>query len=175
MTDPDTEHEPDDAGLWPQPTSMRRVHQIAALLLVLFGAFIVWQALGLRFYTSLGPGPGFFSFWLGASLIVLALIMFVGARWGRAELPPPGFFADRQGYLGMAGIVGGLLAASLLLRPLGFPLTLMAIMFVMLKLVGRTGWTTAVLGALIGGPGVYLLFVHWLRVPLPAGITSFLG
>lgn len=168
----DTAAEP---SLWPQPKSMRRPHQVAGGLLFLFGLFIAWQALGLRYYTSLGPGPGFFSFWLGVILCGLALVMVAAATWGRPEPTTPGFFADARGYLGIGGIVLSLLVAALLLRPLGYPLTLAAIMVFLLRVIGRQSWRVALLGAAIAGFGIYLAFVHWLRVPLPAGVTVFLS
>lgn len=161
----------DPPSVWPQPTSMRRPHQIAGAVLLAFGLFVVWYALSLRYYTSLGPGPGFFSFWLGVMLSLLAVVMIASATFGRPEPPPAGFFADAQGYLAIGVVVFGLIAAILLMRPLGFCLTMTGLVFVVL-LVGRTGLLVSAIGGLIGGFGVYFAFVHWLRVPLPAGLLG---
>ena len=59
--------------------SMRRPYQIAGTIFLFFAAFIAYESLKLRYYTPLGPGPGFFSFWLGVLLFVLSLCSFLFA------------------------------------------------------------------------------------------------
>ncbi len=156
-----------------QPDSMRRPHQIAGLVLLLLGGFVIWEALGLRYYTRLGPGPGFFSLWLGGILSALALVMIVRATFAAPEPIAPGFFTDRQGYLSIGAIVLCLIVAATLMRSLGYCLTLSAILLFLLRVLGRTAWKPAIAAALLGGFGVYYVFVHWLGVPLPAGILAF--
>ncbi len=158
---------------WPQPVSMRRPHQIAGLVLFLVGGFVIWEALGLRYYTRLGPGPGFISLWLGVILCALALLMTLRATFAAPEPVAPGFFTDRQGYLSIGAIVLCLVVAVVFLRSLGFSLTLSAILLFLLRVLGRTAWKPAIGAALLGGFGVYYVFVHWLGVPLPAGILAF--
>lgn len=159
-------------SVWPQPTSLRRAHQIAGAVLLAVGGFVIWQALSLRYYTSIGPGPGFFSFWLGVMLSLLALAMIGIATWrGREPLPQP-MFTDARGYLGIAAVMASLLFAGLFMRSLGYPLTMLAIMLVMLR-IGGGSWLVTIVGSLIGSFGIYYIFIHWLRVPLPAGILGF--
>lgn len=152
---------------------MRRPHQIAGLVLLLLGGFVIWEALGLRYYTRLGPGPGFFSLWLGGILSALALVMILRATFAPPEPIASGFFTDRQGYLSIGAIVLCLIVAAAFLRPLGFSLTLSAILLFLLRVLGRSAWKPAIVAALLGGFGVYYVFVHWLGVPLPAGILAF--
>lgn len=155
-------------SVWPQPHSLRRPHQIGGAVLLGVGLFVIWQALSLRYYTSLGPGPGFFSFWLGVMLSLLSVGMIATATWRPPEPLSQPMFTDKRGYLGIAAVIAALLVAWLLLRPLGYSLTMLAIMFTMLR-IGGASWRLTVLGSLIGSFGIYYLFVHWLRVPLPAG------
>ena len=68
---------------------MRRADQIGAVLLLLFG--VGYAAIAVKSYTywgASGPGSGFFPFWLGVTMAVLATIFLVGAtrqrRVGRA-------------------------------------------------------------------------------------------
>lgn len=159
-------------GILPQPKTMRRVHQIAGLAILILGLWVIWQALRLRYYTALGPGPGFFSFWLGVILSGLALGMIGTATWARPEPAPHDFFADRKGYARIGAVLLALLAAILLLKPLGYCLTMTGILgFVMFS--GGARWPTAVLGGLIGGFGTFYAFVHLLHVPLPPGLLAF--
>lgn len=48
--------------------SMRPSCQITGVLFILLAAFVARESLDLKFYTQLGPGPGFFSFWLALVL-----------------------------------------------------------------------------------------------------------
>jgi len=152
---------------------MRRPHQIAGLVLLLLGLFVISEALGLRYYTRLGPGPGFFPLWLGGLLSALALVMILRATFATPEPIAPGFFTDRRGYLRIGAIVLCLVVAAAFLKPLGFSLTLSLILLFLLRVLGRTAWLPAIVAALLGGFGVHHVFVHWLGVPLPAGILAF--
>ena len=80
---------------------MHRYQQAAAAVLLVFAAFIVWQALRLQYYTPLGPGAGFFAVWLGALLGLLALVQLVQVtRLPRLPAADP---ADRVNADGEAG------------------------------------------------------------------------
>ena len=152
--------------------TMQRIYQIAGLALLLLAAFVIVGALQLRYYTSLGPGPGFFSFWLGIVLALLAIAMIVEATLEAPAETPSDFFPDRFGYLRMGAIVLSLLAVTLLLERLGFCLTMFAVYLVLLRALGRHSLTVTVPCALIGSFGVYYVFVKLLNVPLPAGILG---
>jgi hypothetical protein len=59
---------------------MTRLYQITALILIAFGGFVIYLSLELNYSDETGPGPGFFSFWLGVLLIALALVDLNGLR-----------------------------------------------------------------------------------------------
>ena len=100
---------------------MRRSYLISGAVLLLLAVFIAVEALKLRYYTSLGPGPGFFPFWLSLVLAGLAIGMLLQATLGQAEPMPPDFFASRTGYLRMGAVVLAMVVATALLltSPLG--------------------------------------------------------
>jgi putative tricarboxylic transport membrane protein len=152
--------------------TMQRIQQIAGSALLLFAAAVVVGALQLRYYTSLGPGPGFFSFWLGIVLAFLAIVMIAQATLEASEQTLSDFFPDRYGILRMGAIVVSLLAVTLLLERLGFCLTMFAVYLFLLRMLGRHSLATTVLCALIGSFGIYYIFVKWLKVPLPAGVLG---
>jgi len=99
---------------------MRRPYQITGAVLLLLAAWIAVEALQLRYYTSLGPGPGFFSFWLAMILGALAVVMLLQATLGQADPAPPDFFASRTGYLRIGAVVLALAGTTALLEPLVF-------------------------------------------------------
>ena len=56
---------------------MTRVHQAGCLIILAFAIWFGVQGLQMNYYTSLGPGPGFFPFWLGLFVSILCIIWFV--------------------------------------------------------------------------------------------------
>jgi putative tricarboxylic transport membrane protein len=151
---------------------MKRPYQITAVLCLLFATFILRQSLALRLYTSMGPGPGFFPFWLAILLAGLALIMLGQATFAPSTPRPPDFFATRTGYLRIATIVGSLVGTVVLLDPLGFRLTTLAFYLVLLNVLSRPHWLVALLIAMAGSFGVYAVFADFLKIALPVGLLG---
>lgn len=149
--------------------TMRSAYQITGSLLLGLAVYVGFESLELRYYSSLGPGPGFFSFWLALILGLLALVMLAKATWGKPEPMPEDFFADRGGYLRMGAVVLALLASALLLERIGFRITMFALYFFLLSALGSHRMITRVMVALAGSFGVHFVFTQWLSVPLPAG------
>lgn len=149
---------------------MKHPHQITAIVLLLFSAFVAKEALNLKFYTSLGPGPGFFPFWLSVLLALLAAVMLYQATFKPQEPMPDDFFADAKGYLKMGAILVALVASVLFMDTLGFrPMMLIFYLFLLFAL-GRQHPLINIAVALAGSWGVYQVFVEYLKVPLPIGI-----
>jgi len=152
---------------------MRRAYQIAGALFLLLAAFVTVEALALKYYTNLGPGPGFFAFWLALILGGLAVAMILYASIGSVEPRPADFFADPIGYLRMGAVVLALVGTTALLDILGFRLTMFAVYVFLLCALGRQKLLLTLGIALAGSVGVYHVFDRWLKVPLPTGPFGF--
>lgn len=137
---------------------------------MLVAAFLALESMRLRYYTSLGPGPGFFPLWLSILLAILAAAMFWKATFGKPEAMPADFYADRKGYLRVGAVLGALVAVIVLIGPLGFRLVTLGFYLFLLTALGRQHPLVTVIIALAGSFGVYYVFVHWLAIPLPIGI-----
>jgi putative tricarboxylic transport membrane protein len=149
--------------------TMRRPYQITGALLLCFSIYVGIESLDLSYYSSLGPGPGFFSFWLSLILGLLAVAMIAQATFGRPEPRPADFFTDRGGYLRMGAVALSILASALLLERIGFRITMFGAYLFLLLTLGTHTLITNVLVALAGSFGVYYVFTQWLSVPLPVG------
>ena len=149
---------------------MRRVYQIASIVFLLGSAFIgIHSWLELQFYTRLGPGPGFFPFWLSIVFGILSVLMFYDATFGRSDPMPTDFFPTRIGYLRIGVIISTLIATALLLEPLGFRLTMLLSYLLLLYVLGEQKIIVTALVALAGSFGVFYVFVNLLKIPLPIG------
>ena len=133
--------------------------RIGAVMLILFGAFWVWQASRLSARSAdAGPGPGVLPTALGVIIIVLALISFFRPEVERIALP----------HLGrIAVILASLIGYALLLEPLGYVAStalLLAFLFIAFA-EQRKLWQPVAAVAL--SFGTYYVFRILLSVPLP--------
>jgi len=149
---------------------VRRGWQVACICLL--GIFIpaLITSLGYSLTDALGPGPGFFPFWLSLIGIALTGAMLAQLARGRifadaaAEILP-----DRQAAMQAGGVLVALTVAAALLEPLGFRLTMLPFIAGLLLALGTRSLLAIALTAVVGSFGVFHVFYYWLKVPLPIG------
>ena len=138
---------------------------------------IFWLAIAIYFsiegfiYLKLGtfrqPGPGFFPFWGG---VVLGLLALVQALKSLKNKDLPSLSGLKSSKLLLA--TGATLAYLLLLETLGFVTITFLFLFLLLRLEYK-GWGFSAALALAGAVSSYALFQLWLRTQLPAGPFGF--
>jgi len=149
---------------------VRRGWQVACVCLlgIFLGALVT--SLGYSLTDALGPGPGFFPFWLSAIGIGLTGAMLVQLARGRiladaaVEVLP-----SRQAALKAGAVLVALSVAAALLEPLGFRLTMLPFIAGLLLALGARSLLAIALTAVAGSFGVFHVFYYWLKVPLPIG------
>jgi len=153
---------------------MSRVNNIVWGALLAFGAFVIHESLKHQYYGSdFGPGPGFFSFWLGILLMLLSLAQMV-IIWRRpAESLPAGFIPGREGVKRMLSIMAALAVSLFLMDILGFSLTIMGFCIFLLRRLGRQPWWLTLVLAVVASFGTSYLF-GLLQVMLPKGFLGFI-
>ncbi|HSB80633.1 MAG TPA: tripartite tricarboxylate transporter TctB family protein [Candidatus Methylomirabilis sp.] len=151
---------------------MTGVNRIVWGILLVFGGFVVHESLDLSYYGSdFGPGPGFFSFWLGVLLIVLSLIQVAGTFRGPRELLPEDFVPGADGIKRMLCILGALVASLFLMKPLGFSLTMLSFCIFLFRTLGSQSWWLTLTLAVVGSFGLFYVF-GLLQVILPTGLLG---
>jgi putative tricarboxylic transport membrane protein len=150
---------------------MQRIHQIAALLFIAGSASVIWEALNLEYYTKLGPGAGFFPFWLGTALGVLSLIWLVQVSGPSGKPKEDAFLPGEGGTWRIVSILASLVVVSGLMDLIGFQLTMFLFVLFLLMILGRQKLPITLIIGLPGSVGLYHLFVNYLGVPLP--VASF--
>jgi putative tricarboxylic transport membrane protein len=152
--------------------------QIACLCLLAIFLPALVTSFGYSLTDALGPGPGFFPFWLsliGAVLSAVMLAQVTVAKAGEASLAEAdagtdiGLAPDRRVMLQAIGVLIALTAAAALFEPLGYRLTMLPFIAGVLVILGARSRVAIALTALAGSFGVFHVFYHWLKVPLPIG------
>jgi putative tricarboxylic transport membrane protein len=129
---------------------MKRGWQAAAVaILGLFG-FFIYESLQLSLRDALGPGPGFFPFWLGVVGAALVIALLVQLKLGRVDLGAEALTFERRGVRSVVLILA--FNAFLLIA------------------LGVRNWTVIAVFAGAGSFGVYHVFYDLLKVPLPEGV-----
>jgi hypothetical protein len=141
----------------------------AGILLFLFGVVTAWLSLQIRVGTLRAPGSGFFPFYLGLLLVLLAAV-HVARLWTNGGVRSGGEAADvRQGSPQRVLVFLAAMALGTGLLPiLGYPLIAFLLMVLLLHILGVRPWLRLVTIALCTAGVCYVLFVRWLQIPLPS-------
>jgi putative tricarboxylic transport membrane protein len=139
----------------------------AALLLAFSVAFSVGALKSYQWWGSGGPGPAFLPFWLGLVMALLALMMLV--RSLREKNPGETWLPRGEGLRDMLVVLAVTVAYVALLNVLGMVIGTALYLMVLVRYLGRHRWWVTVSIALAAAAFNWLVFVHWLRVPMPEG------
>lgn len=153
---------------------MRRVCQVAGLCFLALSLFVVWKSFGMKYYSSFGPGPGFFPFWLGTLLAVLSAAWVIQVTFGATEPMQEGFIPNRAGKISIVAVLIALILVTWLMEIIGFCLTMFVFQLFLLAVLGKQNKVVAVLIAAVGSFGVFYAFEHWLGIRLPYAELDFL-
>ena len=149
--------------------TMKRPYQITSVILFVLSGYIVVESLKLKYYTPLGPGPGFFPFWLSLCLAALAIVMFYQATFRSSDPRPADFVDSRLGYFRAFAMCAAWVWAVAMLERLGFRLTMLVFFPFLLLTLGRVKWYLVIVISLLGSIVAFYVFSIALSVPLPAG------
>ncbi|HWM41549.1 MAG TPA: tripartite tricarboxylate transporter TctB family protein [Burkholderiales bacterium] len=143
---------------------MKRAWQAALAVLLLVFAFFAFESLRLSLRDALGPGPGFFPFWLSVAGGFLGLVLLVQIARGTFAFETRNLkFEPRP----VALVLGGLIVATALLEAVGFRLAMLALLPYLLLVLGVRNWFALAIFSVAGSFGVYHVFSGLLKVPLP--------
>lgn len=143
--------------------------RVAAAVLLLVGLAGAFEARRLSIGEVSRPGPGFFPFYLGVALAVVALALLARSLARRAPAaPPPGGEPLRRAKAVWTLLAG--VAYAFLLEPLGFLVTTFLLLFFLFTVIEPKRWTTAVALSALTALATWIVFKLWLGVQLPGGV-----
>lgn len=179
---------------------MKKPSIIAGAVFLIFSIAVLIASLEMEYYSSIGPGPGFFSFWLSLLLGGLSL-GWIAQELARAspnrrvqgtvsenlhekdQMPDSvsasihaTTFFPRGDSLGrVLSIIGAMLFVGLFMDLLGFQIAMFLFLGFLLLGLGKAGKLTTLLIALVGSVGLFYAFTTWLDVQLPYASIPFLA
>jgi hypothetical protein len=140
----------------------------AALLLAFSVAFSAGALKNYQWWGSGGPGSAFMPFWLGLVMALLALMLLFKNL--RASDPGSEWLPRGEGLRDMLVVLAVTVAFVALLNVLGMVIGTALYLLVLVRYLGRHRWWVTVAIALAAAGCNWLVFVHWLRVPMPEGM-----
>lgn len=152
---------------------MRRGWQVAAGVLLVICLIWAWESVQLSLVDKLGPGPGFFPFWLSLIGAVLSAVVLGQVTWSRTEPADPEAEPLVPRGIAAARIIAILLTVALaaaLMEWIGFRLAMLVFNAGLLVALGERRWWAVALFAVAGSFGVYYVFNNLLDVILPVGV-----
>ena len=160
----------------PEPTVDRAQYLVCAVL-VLVGAFIIYDALNLPAgFAKVDPvGPRLFPMIIGIGLLVMAAILAIAIPRGSKGEADAGedIDPDRPSDWRTVGLLVAIFVATILLvMPLGWTITSALMFAASATVLGSKHYVrNIVIGAVLGVVSFYA-FYSGLGIPLPAGILD---
>jgi putative tricarboxylic transport membrane protein len=134
------------------------------------GAFVVWSGLKLKLGTINDPGAGFVLFYTGILMCLLAASIIIGAlteggptfgsRWVDTRWTKPLL------------VIVCLVAFSFALDPLGFLLSSIPLMLLLLRLIDPVRWTLAIPIAVLVPSGMWWVLKRLLLIHMTNNLTN---
>ena len=149
---------------------MRRCNQVAGILLLVLSIAAIVGSRDLIYKVEFSPGAGFFPFWLGASLLILSLILLLKNTVFKSSATEVNPLPGREALLRILSILGSLLVGILLFERIGFLITMFSVVAFLLIYLEKYRWYSGILISLVMVFAVYGIFKIWLNVPLPLGL-----
>jgi putative tricarboxylic transport membrane protein len=149
---------------------MKKPWQIASLIFVFLSLFVLIHSFSYSYKDRLGPGPGFFPFWMSLITGILSLALFLQTTFAKSEKEEKkSFFPNREGGIRIALILVSLAMVVVFLNPLGFRISLLLFLLFLPFALGVRNWPIISIVAVAGSFGIFHAFYYWLKVPLPIG------
>lgn len=154
---------------------MTRVHQGASLLILSFAVWVMVSSMKLNYWTPLGPGPGFFPFWMAILMAALSIVWFVQLIRQPVEGKASDFVPSRSALLRIGALILSVAIFGLLVDKIGFSIVMFVFLLFLLLVLGRqTNIVLTLVISFLGSFGVYFVFTRYLGLRLPPSSIEFL-
>jgi len=153
---------------------MKKGEIIGGIIVLIFGGITTLFSLQMPIGTFRLAGPGLFPLILGIFLMILSGVFLLNIfRKRYKESGKKQFDEETHGSArNLIFFLGTMALATLFFNPLGYPLISFLLMVALLRILGSRRWTVNILLSVVTAAVSYLLFVGWLKIPLPKGFVG---
>ena len=151
---------------------MGRTFLYSNLFWLLFSVITCVEAYRLTLGNINNPGPGFFPFGAGLTMLTLSLVALLQSVTKKQKVGA----TSRQEtfrWWNIVIILAAITAYALSLEKIGFLINTFLFMCLLLKVVEPQTWKTAIIGGLITTLAANLVFNVVFRTQIPKGILGF--
>jgi putative tricarboxylic transport membrane protein len=144
------------------------IDQVAGAFFAVFSLLVLWESRKIAFGFLAEPGPGAVPVLLALTLFACSVVLVITGR-GAKRMAEISWSEWRHGI----AILGTSAFMALALERLGYRLTILVALLVLVSVVEKRSW---IAGAIFAGGfafGTYYLFDVVLQVPLPQGAFGF--
>jgi Tripartite tricarboxylate transporter TctB family len=154
--------------------STRVVDAVVAACVLAFGALVLFgsRALGSG-WTSDGPGPGYFPFYIGVLLCVSAAGIFYQAVFGKEQ--DKSAFVDKEQLSRVLQVLIPALVYVGAIQAIGIYVASAVYIALFMVILGKFSWVKSVAAALVINVVFFMMFEVWFKVPLFKGMLNPLG
>lgn len=152
---------------------MKKADLITGIVLLILSGYVIYEATMMPPSGTFGPGSGFFPFWLGIILAVLALILMVGAALrtqGEEDAHP---FPAWSTMAIVGKILGGLILFAVLMETVGFTVNTLLFVTYLMKVVQKERWSQTIVIAVATTACLFIVFQLLLGITLPKNEFGF--
>ena len=151
---------------------MKRILYYCNLFWLLFSLFICVESYRLKLGTINTPGPGFFPFAAGFTMLILSLAALFHSIRGR-EKEEKRLRQEPLRWWNIVIILAIVTAYAFSLEKIGFLINTFLFMCLLLKVVEPQTWKTSIIGGLITAIAANLIFNVIFQAQIPSGILGF--
>ncbi len=150
---------------------MRKAETVVALLLLFGAGAMVRQALDLPVtWTSIGPGAGFFPFWLSVGVLLAAAILVVQSLHPQLADRGSASFIPAHAWRPLVVVLAPMVAVIAFMDLLGIYIGGAIYLAGYMWLVGRHRLVSIVLVSVLVPLVLFFIFERWFLLPLPKGV-----
>jgi len=142
------------------------------LVILLFGTATALASLQLPLGTFRMAGSGLIPLCLGLLLMALSAVHLLQILFRRNESGQGQKAPDPASLIPVLLFAGSMVLAALFLKIIGYFLVSFLLVFSLLSILGARRWLFNAVLAFAMAVAAHLLFVQWLKIPLPRGWTG---
>ncbi|RJR52651.1 MAG: tripartite tricarboxylate transporter TctB family protein [Desulfobacteraceae bacterium] len=148
---------------------MQKADRISGIFWLIFSVAVMIASYKLGLGSLRRPGSGFFFFWAGSFMAILALIVFVQSWAGRKTKDAPESLFRGRNILKIALVLASVILYALFIERLGFVAVTFLLFLFLLGFMERKGSFFTILTSLLVTASAYVIFKVLLKSQLPTG------